>query len=86
MFLIAVSLCRSSRCLTQMLYTVKSSSRCVANLEFGTPSRGTLGAEQRLEPGLINPSEAILFFTNFRTDASVIRSFFILRALVVNQI
>jgi len=69
-----------------MLYTVKSLSRCVANLEFGTPSRGTLGAEQRLEPGLINPSEAILFFTNFRTDASVIRSFFILRALVVNQI
>ena len=43
--------CVSRKC----CITVKSSSRCVAHLEFGTPSRGTLGAEQRLEPGLINP-------------------------------
>jgi len=47
--------CVSRKC----CITVKSSSRCVAHLEFGTPSRGTLGAEQRLEPGRINPSEAV---------------------------
>jgi hypothetical protein len=42
-----------------MLYYGQEFVTLRCHLEFGTPSRGTLGAEQRLEPGLINPYEAV---------------------------